>query len=138
MDLFLETGEINNAMKRSPMKPSAKPMSRGKPMKKRRKVRPKVDGIDYLALCRWQRCYLQCAPACASIDTVVPCHSNQQIHGKGMGLKASDQYTVPGCQKCHTEIDQGKRFSKAQKFEIWDSAYSRWVIDREEILKGKL
>jgi len=67
----------------------------------------------------------------------VPCHSNQQIHGKAMGLKASDIYTVPGCQKCHAEIDQGKRFNKAQKFEIWNSAYSRWVVDREEILKGK-
>jgi len=118
-------------MKRSALKPSTKPM------KKRRKVRPKVDGIDYLALCRGQPCYLQIG-TCSSYETVVPCHSNQAAHGKGMGLKASDIYTVPGCHKCHAELDQGNKFDKAQKFEIWNSAYSRWVVDRDEILKGKL
>jgi len=122
-------------MKRSPIKPSTKPMSRGKPIKARRKVRPKVDGIDYLALCRGQLCYLQIG-TCSSHETVVPCHSNQGIHGKAMGLKACDIYTVPGCHKCHAELDQGNRFDKAQKFEIWNLAYSRWVLDRNEILKG--
>ena len=117
-------------MKRSALKPSTKPM------KKRRKVRPKVDGIDYLALCRGQRCYLQIG-TCSSHETVVPCHSNQAAHGKGMGLKAKDIFTVPGCCSCHKEIDQGMKFAKQEKFEIWNLAYSRWVVDREEILKGK-
>jgi hypothetical protein len=117
------------------MKRSTKPMSRGKAMKTRRKVRLKVSGIDYLALCRGQRCYLQIDWVCSPIETVVPCHSNQLIHGKGMGIKASDEFTVPGCMRCHAELDQGKRFNKVQKFEIWNSAHERWVPDRQKLIE---
>lgn len=123
-------------MKRSPMKPSTKPMSRGKPIKARIKKRPKVHGIDYLALCRGQRCYLQMDCTCSPPETVVACHSNQLIHGKGMGIKASDEFTVPGCMRCHAELDQGKRFTKEQKKGFFDLALERWKIDRNEILKG--
>lgn len=122
-------------MKRSPMKPSTKPMNRGKPMKARRKVRPKVNGIDYLALCRGQPCYLQIDWVCSPVETVVPCHSNQQIHGKGMGIKALDLFTVPGCMRCHAELDQGNRLTKTQKFAAWDSAYSRWAAYRESLIE---
>lgn len=102
-------------------------------MKTRRKVRPKVNGIDYLALCRGQRCYLQ-IDVCSPIETVVPCHSNQLIHGKGVGIKAKDEFTVPGCMRCHAELDQGKRLTKAQKFAAWDSAYVRWAAYRETMV----
>ena len=124
-------------MKRSALKPSTKPMSRGKPMKARRKARPKVNGIDYLALCRGQACFLL-LPMVRLHDheTVVPCHSNQQKHGKGMGLKASDVFTVPGCRACHAELDQGKAMTKEQKFSAWDAAYARWVPYRENLLKN--
>jgi len=123
-------------MKRSPMKTSSKPISRGKPMKARIKKRPTVDGIDYLTLCRGQKCYLQMDWTCSPLETVVPCHSNQLIHGKCMGKKADDEYTVPGCMRCHAELDQGKRFTKDQKKGFWNSAHERWKIDRSEILKG--
>lgn len=106
-----------------------------------RTSKPKVDkpkraarnaGPDYLAMCRGQPCYLL-VPGVAvhPIDTVVPAHSNQSIHGKGMGLKALDIYSVPGCAACHHEIDQGAHFTKAEKFAIWDAAYQRWEIDRK-------
>jgi len=121
-------------MKRSPMKPSAKPMSRGKPMKVRRKVRPKIDGIDYLILCRGQDCYLRLPTTpLHPIDTVVACHSNQSKHGKGMGLKASDIFTVPGCFTCHAELDQGKTMSRDEKNTAWDQAYARWEKDRKKL-----
>lgn len=122
-------------MKRSPMKPSTKPMSRGKPMKVRRKVRLKIGGIDYLALCRGQDCYLR-LPTVVIHDrsTVVPAHSNQSKHGKGMGIKASDLYTVPACFSCHAELDQGMSMSKEQKFAAWDAAYERWKIDRDKLI----
>lgn len=106
-----------------------------------RASKPKADkpkratrnvGPDYLAMCRGQPCYLL-VPGMAAhpIDTVVPAHSNQSIHGKGMGMKALDIYTVPGCIHCHAEIDQGMRFTKAEKFSIWDAAYQRWDADRK-------
>ena len=34
------------------------------------------------------------------------CHSNFQEHGKGMGTKADDEYTIPLCHNCHIRFDQ--------------------------------
>ncbi len=126
-------------MKRSPMKPSTKPMSRGKPMKVKRKARPKIDGVDYLALCRGQPCYLMLPGVTVhEMDTVVPAHSNQSRHGKGMGLKASDNFTVPACYACHYQIDQGKNMTREEKFAAWDAAFARWKEDRARILAESL
>ena len=35
-------------------------------------------------------------------------HSNQGRHGKGKGIKASDEFTIPLCKKCHAIYDQNK------------------------------
>ena len=131
-------------LRRTPMKRGTKPMSRGKPMartgpiKAKRKARPKINGIDYLALCRGQDCYLRLAPICASPETVVPCHSNRSRDGKGMGIKASDDKTVPGCMACHSLLDQGAKHTKEQKFAAWDRAFARWKEDRARILDESL
>lgn len=42
------------------------------------------------------------------------CHSNWSEHGKGKGLKADDQFTIPLCQSCHSDFDQYKNMSKEQ------------------------
>jgi len=104
-------------------------------MRSRPKRRPKVDGTDYLGMCRGQECFIR-LPQVGRHDTetVVPCHSNQSKHGKGMGLKASDKFTVPGCADCHREIDQGSRMTKEEKFAAWDAAYARWSKYREKII----
>lgn len=111
------------------------PMKRSGPIKAKRKARPKVEGIDYLGLCRGQPCYLMLPSVLFHPDdTVVPAHSNQQKHGKGMGLKARDDYTVPACYACHAELDQGKAMTKEEKFAAWDAAFARWKEDRARIL----
>ena len=33
-------------------------------------------------------------------------HSNWSEHGKGRGIKADDQFTIPLCVKCHQWLDQ--------------------------------
>ena len=33
-------------------------------------------------------------------------HSNFGIHGKGKGVKAGDEYTLPMCQSCHSKFDK--------------------------------
>lgn len=117
-------------MKRSYMKRSTKPM------RSRPKKRPKIDGIDYPGLCKDQPCFLLLPFVFShSIDTVVPCHSNQSKHGKGLGRKADDLFTVPGCFACHYEIDQGKTMSKEEKFSAWDAAYALWSNYRETLLQ---
>jgi len=114
------------------------PMARGtkpygtKPNRKSGKRAERNAGPDYLGMCRGQRCYLLLPGIhCAPIDTVVPCHSNQAKHGKGMGIKALDIYTVPGCCNCHRELDQGMRFTREEKFAFWDAAYKHWSNDRK-------
>ena len=102
---------------------------------KRRIKRPTVaEGSKYLAACRGERCYLR--TVCngdASPDIVVPCHSNQSQHGKGMGKKAAHVYTVPGCYWCHMWLDQGDA-PRDEKFATWNRAYDEWKFVRD----GKL
>jgi hypothetical protein len=117
-----------------------KPMARGtsrmratKPASEKPKRAARATGED--KLCRGQPCYLAVIGTCTrDIATVVPCHSNQARHGKGTSLKALDIYTVPGCRACHAEIDQGRRFTKAEKFAIWDVAFARWEVDRSKLM----
>ena len=110
-------------------------MSRGQalkakaPMKRRYKPAAARENREYALACYGEPCYLRIVP-CAKRDTVVPCHSNQAIHGKGAGIKADDLYTVPGCMHCHYELDQGKNLSREQRKEAWDRAYARWKIAR--------
>lgn len=109
-----------------------------KPMRQRSKTNAKRESGGEDKLCRGQPCYLA-IPGCCTRDiaTVVPCHSNQLQHGKGKGIKAHDIYTVPGCRACHAEIDQGMRFTKAEKFGIWDDAYARWEPVRAKLKENK-
>lgn len=117
---------------------SKQPMKRAtKLMRKRSKTnsnpRPKTGEAE---LCRGQPCYLLVPGILAHPgDTVVPCHSNQNRHGKSMGMKAHDRNTVPGCAWCHREIDQGNRFTRAEKFALWDAAFARWELVRISLLK---
>lgn len=127
---------------------SKKPMARGSvglarqatPMRSRSKTNanPRAGQANLLRLVRGQPCYLLVPGILVhQLATVVPCHSNQEKHGKGMGIKAHDRYTVPGCGACHAEIDQGNRFTREEKFEMWDRAYARWEPVREQLLAEK-
>ncbi|CAB3784451.1 nuclease domain-containing protein [Pararobbsia alpina] len=99
-----------------------KPFS-GKPKRKKPTV---ADGSKYLAACRGEPCFLSVFGVCLHDSaTVVPCHSNQSRHGKGMGIKAKHEYSVPGCRACHVFIDQGPA-TREFKFKVWDDAYERW------------
>lgn len=56
-----------------------------------------------------------------------PAHSNQQAHGKGKGIKASDVFAAALCRQCHHEIDQGHRLSYAERIDLWSSAWRKTV-----------
>nr|WP_310008985.1 hypothetical protein [Caballeronia sp. LZ043] len=113
-------------MKRSPFKTADRATSLRRSTLKTRVKRPTVaEGSKYLAACRGESCYLRVLGVCIGRNTVVPCHSNQARHGKGIGIKAKHEFTVPGCQACHAWIDQGLAPREA-KFRQWDVAYARW------------
>jgi len=70
---------------------------------------------------------LPCQHCGAEDGTVVAAHSNEGVHGKGRGIKASDEFVAALCQKCHYEVDQGKTLSKDEKSQMWHNAYVKTV-----------
>lgn len=64
---------------------------------------------------------------CGSHAAVTWAHSNQAQHGKGKSIKASDQFVAAMCQACHTELDQGSRWTREQRIAIWTDAHNRTV-----------
>ena len=64
---------------------------------------------------------------CGSGHMVQAAHSNMAKHGKGRGIKASDEYTAALCLKCHYEIDQGTRLSKSERQQAWNIAHYKTV-----------
>lgn len=84
---------------------------------------------DLLKLAQGQRCLLNVHPYCDDDfgDTVVACHSNELIHGKGKGIKSSDAFSVWGCSHCHSMLDQGNQLSKQEKKKLFDKAWFKQV-----------
>ena len=73
---------------------------------------------------------LPCQHCGAEDGTVVAAHSNEGIHGKGRGIKASDEFIAALCFTCHANIDQG-RMSKEDRTQIWHNAHikTRAILD---------
>lgn len=120
-------------MRRSPLKRGTSTLKRAA-MKAKAPKRRAGHNKAYLEACRGELCYLRIPGVCiGGMDTTVPCHANWPEYGKGMGLKAKDIYTVPGCMACHYWLDQGPS-PKQEKRQAWESAYDRWSPAREERL----
>ena len=66
-----------------------------------------------------QNCYIEGETQAA--------HSNWAEHGKGRGIKATDEFTAALCQKCHTELDQGRMLTKDQRKQMWVVAHYKTV-----------
>jgi hypothetical protein len=66
-----------------------------------------------------QNCYIE--------DQTQAAHSNWAEHGKGRGIKASDEFTAALCQKCHMELNSGARLSKDQRRLLWQIAYQKTI-----------
>lgn len=97
------------------------------PFKRRAPKKRPGHEPKYLAACRGERCYLQIPGVCrGERESVVPCHANWSAYGKGMGIKAKDEFTVPGCFRCHSCLDSGFSLTDDQKRATWEWAYTRW------------
>ena len=74
--------------------------------------------------------------ACGTKDgTVVAAHSNQSKHGKGRGIKASDEFVAALCFCCHGWLDQGDG-SREEKNAMWDEAHrlTRMILQKDGLL----
>ena len=69
---------------------------------------------------------LPCQHCGAEDGTVVAAHSNEGIHGKGKGIKASDEFIAALCFTCHANLDQG-RMSKQERIDIWHNAHIKTI-----------
>lgn len=86
-------------------------------------MRPKFEYVRdkrILEFCRT----LPCQSCGVQDGTVVAAHSNQLMHGKGRGIKASDQYVAALCHQCHYEVDQGRSCKQTKQW-IWNEAHER-------------
>ena len=110
-----------------------KTLERHTAMKKRIKSVTVAEGRHFIDACRGEECYLRVPGVCCSIgwahESVVDCHSNQLRHGKGKGLKAKHQFTVPGCGPCHYWLDFG-RSPRELKMSTFDRALEEWALVR--------
>ena len=58
-------------------------------------------------------------------------HSNSSKHGKGRGIKASDEFTVPLCHSCHFQFDTfqlGNRAESEKMFDQWLVRVNRMLV----------
>jgi hypothetical protein len=110
------------------------PMRRGEvalrrsPMPKRAPRKPRsfitIGKFDYvrseplLALFRSLPC-----PITGRMPPNEPAHSNWKVHGKGKGIKASDQFVAPLAPEVHRELDQGTRWTQVERQALWWSAH---------------
>lgn len=81
-----------------------------------------------LDLARGMPCLLLVPAICNHrLDTTVAAHSNLAEHGKAMGRKADDHYSVHSCFACHTWLDAG-RAPAAHKEAVFMAAHARQVL----------
>ncbi|KXO82668.1 hypothetical protein AYL20_01340 [Acinetobacter venetianus] len=58
-------------------------------------------------------------------------HSNSSKHGKGRGIKASDEFTVPLCYLCHSAFDAFKLGTRQES----EALFEQWLEKTERMLK---
>ena len=63
---------------------------------------------------------------CGSGLMVQAAHTNWG-GGKGRGIKADDNLTAALCQRCHYDIDQGAKWSRAERQQAWQVAHFKTV-----------
>ncbi len=58
-------------------------------------------------------------------------HSNSSRDGKGRGIKASDEFTVPLCHSCHSQFDQYKLGNREQS----EAMFEKWLVKTELMMR---
>jgi hypothetical protein len=77
-----------------------------------------------------------CQNCGAQDGTVVAAHSNQLRDGKGRGIKADDYRIAALCFRCHSELDQGTKMSRAERVELWEESHRKtvgWLFENDHL-----
>ena len=65
-------------------------------------------------------------PGCGE-NKSVPCHSDMQRHGRGVGCKSHDALAVPGCPACHAFFTR-EHLGRVGYEEAWRLALEHYVL----------
>lgn len=57
-------------------------------------------------------------------------HSNSAKHGKGRSIKASDEFTIPLCFKCHAAFDRFELGNRAES----EAMFEKWLVKTNRML----
>jgi len=101
--------------------------------------KPRMENPHLLRMARGKPCLLRCTDLCEGdkSQTAVACHSNFQEHGKGMGIKASDQWSCWGCSRCHAALDSSYRASYEERQQWFDAGHARQIVEWKKIAEDK-
>jgi hypothetical protein len=66
---------------------------------------------------------------CGRGEASEPAHSNFHQHGKGMSIKAHDVFFAALCHDCHRELDQGKSMTFDKRFDMWQRAHDKTLLE---------
>ena len=58
-------------------------------------------------------------------------HSNSAKHGKGRGVKASDEFTIPLCATCHAAFDRFELGNRAES----EAMFEKWLVKTELMMR---
>jgi hypothetical protein len=89
-----------------------------------------------LAMAQGKPCMMRVKCNGEASDTTVAAHSNSQTHGKGIGRKADDQYTVWSCARCHTWLDQSYSATGEERQAAWEAAHVRQIAEWRKIAES--
>jgi hypothetical protein len=97
---------------------------------------PRKQNPALLKMAQGKPCLLQVRCDGSPSDTTVAAHSNSQKHGKGIGRKADDQYTVWSCARCHTWLDQSYSATGEERQAAWEAAHVRQIAEWRKIAEN--
>jgi len=87
------------------------------------KTYPKTAYVRSTALMKAYRT-IPCQNCGRDDGTVCGAHSNWAEHGKGRGIKASDDKCASLCFACHTALDQGPASGELKR-DMWERAHAK-------------
>lgn len=132
-------------LRKTPLKRSTKPMARSgfkhkaalKAGTKRLRSRHKMTPIR--ASAKDEECKINLPFGVCNYDpsTTVLCHSNELADGKGMGLKAPDEFGAYGCSSCHDVVDGRRPRPPGLTLEMVEDYFKAGIERTREILRRK-
>jgi hypothetical protein len=105
---------------------------------------PRLENPNLLLLARNQLrpCLLQVPGICThrpgAYVQCCACHGNSSIYGKGSRIKAHDFFSVWGCARGHTWLDESYTASGAERQQAFRYALVRQIAEWSKLLEDPL